>query len=1450
MTTYSFVQYDVLKDLVYFKGTPTPGLVDTINENKNDISSIKDIIQNDTTGQLTLLPSAASIAIINFLEATPEINLSNSKNVILKIEIIDGIEVGNVNIVSKNLDGTKTYVTKSGLLIVVGDIIKLPKYPIMGKCKNCLKFSFDPDNSFNFTGNIGGIWDGTWKNNQKVYDVSIPTYATPQSFGVYTNYKIFWKPNVTYSGLDYNGNAINLVNQKRWICVPSSSIGTPSELSNTTFFHVLNDLSASCAYAPPTTTWYNFFGNDGYFLLENTPLPTMQSSTQTQPCPSFSPTPGTVDWGYNCGPNGCVAAPSGSIGTYATIAECQSSCNINYGWNCTSGECVTGSANNPGFYSTLIECQTLCIPDYGWNCTIPNGCVPGTQDNPGIYNTFLQCDTNCPVSYGYNCVNGNCIPGTSTNPGTYDTIVECTATCSAVYGYNCTPNGCVLGDDANTGSYATLIECENNCFYPPILPTYCDCPGPNLVINGNFATTDNWVSTPSTYTPGTGIMLIDPLSGYATAGISSGVQFNNDNTSSVYLTQANVFNISCSYSVCFQAWASISPANSANATIILDDGNYPLNLINNSTNNLTQIPTAYTVILNNISTNDLTFYFGFPPGSTAANAEINIDNICVTLLSCPPEEIADCIITGSASTFETVEYDCLCPEGYISNGSGSCISNNISTIPPTVVPNIPNYGFQIGFNGSVGPGLLQPGNLPMVYLTSGTPLSPIAGWSQPSLYYQYDINGQSTASLNNPSPIAGNPNIHKTQYTFDILKAPFWTTPPAAGNNPYYLPSINGINLQTTSPPPTPTYVWSRWIQKRLRSMGLIQNPLNSNQTAWLGCGTSINTPITKTYYVMVCAALEWKIKLNGVTILQTNPSPQGIIQPLTPTNYPEYVKQIYARYFATPTTGLGTLPAPFYGKNPYINNLITGSYGWMIPNGNYQSYPGLTAPGAQNINSFLSGLYNIYLYPVTVPSGSCNTINVEARGGSTCGISYLGAMIFDNTATEIANANDLSDLNITWDTAYLPNLNALIPNPFPQVVGNPIMYLYYYFPSNEPSPQSYIPICPSGSVPISGSACNGCITQGSNYLLPNAPCGSCIECTHGRLYNGYVVDAGGYILQGRGPGGIINTGSMNASTWVIPAETDWDTLITYVNGGVVPPTVTGSLGTTAGGELKDYTRDLNATCWENPNIGAQTATGSSGWVGTAGGKRDNLGAYSGLGFDGYWWSANSSSASPNPFQLYTRELKHFSDDVYRNIYTKNYGFSLRLVRPAIAGEVNGAVIAGDYTGKDGTLYDSIVIGTQVWIDKNLSETQYNNGSTISLTTNPTTWGNAINSPTTASSCFYDNDFNNGVISSGNIDPLTGECYTFPSYYIYQKCGTNEYLVQSISGSTITPGEVQKDSNQDCWEFTNIATGLPNYPSQTLYTGNYFSGSNYVYDNCDECNAIHTIYMKFGTKNC
>ena len=593
MTTYSFVQYDVLKDLVYFKGTPTPGLVDTINENKNDISSIRDIIQNDTTGQLDLLPPDAAQDIKNFLITVPEINLADSKYITLTIAIIDDITIGNINVVSKNLDGTKTYVTKGGASLIISiDILKpKPKWKTMGKCRNCLKFTFDEDNDFNFTGNIGGTWDSSFRNGQKVYSIDIPTFPTTTSPAVYTNYRIFWKPNVTYSGLDYNGNAINIVNTHKWICVPSASIGTPTELSNTTFFHVLNNFSASCPYADPTATWYNFFGNDGYFLLDNTTLPTIQTSTQNAPCPTFSPTPGITDWGYNCGPNGCVAAPSGSIGTYNTIGACELNCSI---------------------------------------------------------------------------------------------------TSSVSYGYNCTPNGCVLGNILNTGSYNTLAECELACIVPTE-PTNCSCDETNLITNGNFSSGEyDWVYSPTSFTPGIGSWSLS--TGLAVAAVAVTMSANGS-SSLMSLTQANVFQPSCSYNICLQAWTN---ATSPSTNLFLSQGpNFPL-----IGGNITPIPTAYNFTLNNSSVTDLTFYLALE--ATGSAARVFIDNICVTLLSCPPQEPGDCTISGSIYTYETGSYDCLCPEGYTPDGNGNCIT--------TAQPMLPISTPTSSYNGTYAPNIFAWGN--------------------------------------------------------------------------------------------------------------------------------------------------------------------------------------------------------------------------------------------------------------------------------------------------------------------------------------------------------------------------------------------------------------------------------------------------------------------------------------------------------------------------------------------------------------------------------------------------------------------------------------------------------------------------------------------------------------------------------------------------------------------
>ena len=170
--------------------------------------------------------------------------------------------------------------------------------------------------------------------------------------------------------------------------------------------------------------------------------------------------------------------------------------------------------------------------------------------------------------------------------------------------------------------------------------------------------------------------------------------------------------------------------------------------------------------------------------------------------------------------------------------------------------------------------------------------------------------------------------------------------------------------------------------------------------------------------------------------------------------------------------------------------------------------------------------------------------------------------------------------------------------------------------------------------------------------------------------------------------------------------------------------------------------------------------------------------------------------------------------------------------------------------GNDNKLYDGIVIGTQVWITKNLNETKYNDNTNITLTPDPQNWIASLSSGVDTS-CYYLNTASYSSSLEGNIDPATGECYQFPPLYVYQNCNTSEILIQTVSGSTTTGGKVQKAPDGTCWSFVEETTiNNNNFVSSIYSTTNYFTGSNYVYNNCDECEAIHTIYMKFGTKNC
>jgi hypothetical protein len=451
MTTYSFVQYDVLTGGMYFKGTPTPDLDLTISEGRISSLNTKEYlgyIQKE--GQIIVNPSASQ-AIIDYLDTVNEIDLNNSKTVILTIEIIDDIESGNVNIVSKNLDGTKTYTLKSSSFSeVIVDYLKPKptKWVTMNKnCPDCLKLSFSGTGSaigseFNFSGDIGGQYAGAFINAQKSYTTYIPDYSNAATYGIGEQYTIFWKPNVTYTGTDYNGDPINIVNQHKWIATPTANIGTPQEIGLKTFFHVSSMFTASCPSYNPNPGIRNFRGTQGFFVLDSWTNP---PGYPLQQCTSFIPNPGSVDWGYNCDPvGGCVSALSGSLGQYATLDEC-----------IESGNCTPPPTSS----------------NYGYICNGPNDCVTGSAENPGQYDTFLECLQGCPPTYGFNCVNGSCIEGTEGNLGDFATYEDCIAA---------------------------------NCGIDPVLTCSCD-QTTNLVQNPNFSQgSTNWDYYPTTYMPTVG----------------------------------------------------------------------------------------------------------------------------------------------------------------------------------------------------------------------------------------------------------------------------------------------------------------------------------------------------------------------------------------------------------------------------------------------------------------------------------------------------------------------------------------------------------------------------------------------------------------------------------------------------------------------------------------------------------------------------------------------------------------------------------------------------------------------------------------------------------------------------------------------------------------------------------------------------------------------------------
>ena len=106
-------------------------------------------------------------------------------------------------------------------------------------------------------------------------------------------------------------------------------------------------------------------------------------------------------------------------------------------------------------------------------------------------------------------------------------------------------------------------------------------------------------------------------------------------------------------------------------------------------------------------------------------------------------------------------------------------------------------------------------------------------------------------------------------------------------------------------------------------------------------------------------------------------------------------------------------------------------------------------------------------------------------------------------------------------------------------------------------------------------------------------------------------------------------------SGWHIPSDGEFTELTDFLGGERV-----------AGGKMKDDVQ------WNGSK--------SSGFTGLPGGGRyDDINSSGFLyNLNGYWWSASESGSTS-----WTRELLNYGDNVVRNYYLRNVGFSARCVR-------------------------------------------------------------------------------------------------------------------------------------------------------------------------------------------
>lgn len=199
----------------------------------------------------------------------------------------------------------------------------------------------------------------------------------------------------------------------------------------------------------------------------------------------------------------------------------------------------------------------------------------------------------------------------------------------------------------------------------------------------------------------------------------------------------------------------------------------------------------------------------------------------------------------------------------------------------------------------------------------------------------------------------------------------------------------------------------------------------------------------------------------------------------------------------------------------------------------------------------------------------------------------------------------------------------------------------------------------------------------------------------YGRLYNWFAITD---------PRGIAPAG------WHVPTDDEWMTLMDYLGGQSV-----------AGGKI----RTTDEIYWPSPN----EATNESGFSAVGAGVLET--SFRDKNVKTFYGSATSFSENGCGSMF----LQGTSTGFFAGGYLKSAGQVIRLIK-------DNGVNEGPVT-IDGDLYTAVTIGTQVWIQQNLSVRHYQNGDSIG----------ADFTGTSGAVAAYDNDESNVYSISATEDP-------------------------------------------------------------------------------------------------